>query len=170
MTELRTQRLVLKPPTSDDKHALVEHLEDIEVVRWLSNVPYPYTLSDAEDWIGIVAASASNPEAGFKLSVFLDDALIGGVGLNHRESNVYELGYWLARKFWGRGIATEAATELLRYAEQALPDATFVAHCMKGNLASSNVLEKLGFRITGETGIRSAALGTEVPCFEYELK
>jgi RimJ/RimL family protein N-acetyltransferase len=170
MTELKTERLVLKPPTDGDKHALVEHLNDFEVVRWLSNVPHPYTLLDAEEWIEIVAASASNDVLDFRLSVFLGDALIGGVGLVHRESNVYELGYWLARAFWGRGIATEAAAGLLRHAQRILPDAKFVAHCMEGNRASANVLEKLGFCVAGETEIHSVSLGTRVQCAEYGLK
>jgi RimJ/RimL family protein N-acetyltransferase len=170
MTELKTQRLVLKPATDEDKHAIAERLDDLDVARWLSNVPHPYTLSDAEEWIGIVAESARGEVPGFKLSIFMDDTLIGGVGLNHREGNVYELGYWLGKAFWGRGIATEAATGLLQHAEQALPDAQFVAHCMKGNLASSRVLEKLGFQIMGEVEIDSRSLGVPVPCLELELK
>jgi RimJ/RimL family protein N-acetyltransferase len=167
---LKTQRLVLRPPTSEDKHAIVERLNDFEVARWLSNVPHPYTLADAEEWIQIVAESASDEAAGFKLSIFLDDALIGGVGLNHREGTVYELGYWLAKDFWGSGIATEAATGLLQHARQTLPGAKFVAHCMKGNPASSRVLEKLGFRVTGEVAIESLSLGAPMPCFELELE
>jgi len=170
MTELRTQRLVLKPPTAEDKQAIVECIGDFEVARWLSNVPHPYTLSDAEEWIDIVAETASDEVAGFKLSIFMDDTLIGGVGLNHREGNVYELGYWLGKAFWGRGIATEAAAGLLQHAKETLPDAEFVAHCMKGNPASSRVLEKLGFRVTGELEIESLSLEAPVPCFELDLK
>ena len=171
MTELTTERLVLKPATGSDTHALVEHLNDFEVVRWLSNIPHPYTLADAEAWIEIVAAAARNDVPDFRLSVFLGDALIGGVGLVPREDNVYELGYWLARAFWGRGIATEAGAGLLRHGQRTLPEAKFVAHCMQGNTASANVLEKLGFRITGETAmIHSVSLGTRVPCAGYVLK
>ena len=170
MTELRTKRLVLKPPTIDDARVLVERLDDFEVARWLSNVPYPYTRTDAEAWIEIVAESERDDASGYKLSILMDDRLIGGVGLNRREGNVYELGYWLAQAFWGRGVATEAATGLLQHAQQVLPDAKFVAHCMKDNLASSKVLEKLGFRITGDVDIHSVSLGASVPCYELELK
>ena len=161
---------MLKPPTGADKHAIVDCIGDFEVARWLSNVPHPYTLADAEEWIDIVAKTASDEAAGFKLSIFMDDALIGGVGLNRGEGNVYELGYWLAKDFWGKGIATEAATGLLQHARQTLPDAEFVAHCMKGNPASAWVLEKLGFRVTGEVEIDSLSLGAKTPCFELEKK
>ena len=168
--ELRTQRLSLKPPTDIYKQALVERLNDFDVARWLSNVPHPYTLTDAEEWIRMVADSMADEAAGFKLSIFMDDVLIGGVGVNEREGNVYELGYWVAKDFWGRGIATEAATGLLQHARQTLPDANFISHCMKDNLASARVLEKLGFRVTGEVEIESLSLGTSMPCFELELK
>lgn len=170
MTELRTQRLVLKPATTHDKYALVERLDDFEVARWLSNVPHPYTLADAEEWIRIVEKSATGDRPGFKLSIFMDGKLIGGVGLNRRDDNLFELGYWLATEFWGSGIATEAATGLLEHAEQALPGAKFVAHCMKDNVASLKVLEKLGFRVNGEVEIHSLSLDASIPCFELELK
>jgi len=127
----------------------------------------PPTGADAH---AIVAETASDDVAGFKLSVFMDDALIGGIGLNHRAGDIYELGYWLAKAFWGRGIATEAATGLLQHAQQVLPQTIFVAHCMKGNLASSRVLEKLGFCVTGEVEIESLSLRASMPCFEFELK
>ena len=161
---------MLKPPTAADKHAIVDCIGDFDVARWLSNVPHPYTLGDAEEWIDIVAETLSDEAAGFKLSIFMDDALIGGVGLNHREGNVYELGYWLGKAYWGRGIATEAAAGLLQHSKETLPDAEFVAHCMKGNAASSRVLEKLGFHVTGEVEIASLSLETSMPCFELELK
>lgn len=170
LISLTTQRLVLKPATSDDKHALVERLDDFEVARWLSNVPHPYTLTDADEWIGIVAETASDTMPGFKLSIFLDDVLVGGVGLNYRGDSVYELGYWLAQEFWGRGIATEAATGLMQHAKQTLPGAKFVAHCAKDNAASARVLGKLGFRVTGEVEIESISLGASMPCFALELK
>ena len=168
--ELRTQRLVLKPPAGKDKLALVECIGDFDVARWLSNVPHPYTLEDAGEWIDIVTESLNDEVSGFKLSIFMNDALVGGVGLNGREGNVYELGYWVAKACWGRGIATEATTGLLQHARQTLPDAKFISHCMKDNLASARVLEKLGFRVTGEVEIQSLSLGALMPCFELELK
>ena len=150
MIELTTERLVLKTPQAQDKWALVEHLDNYEVTKWLSNVPYPYSVSDAEDWIQRVNNTIDDERPSYQLSIFLSDALIGGVGLRHIESGFYELGYWLSATHWGRGFATEAATELLRYGHRKLSIARIRAHCMKGNLASENVLRKLGFEVVGE--------------------
>jgi RimJ/RimL family protein N-acetyltransferase len=57
-----------------------------------------------------------------------------------------ELAYWFGRRFWGRGIAT-AAVALFLEVEQARP---LTARVAVHNVASRRVLEKLGFRLTGQ--------------------
>ncbi len=51
-----------------------------------------------------------------------------------------------------------------------MPDAKFIAHCAKDNVASAKVLEKLGFRVTGEVDIHIVSLDASMPSFEFELK
>ena len=169
MIELTTERLVLKTPQAQDKWALVEHLNNYEVTKWLSNVPYPYSVSDAEDWIQRVNNTIDDEEPSFQLSIFLSDALIGGVGLRHIESGCYELGYWLSQLQWGSGFATEATTELLRYGRGRLSAPRFRAHCMKGNLASEKVLRKLGFELIGEVEDYSASRKASVVSLKLSL-
>jgi RimJ/RimL family protein N-acetyltransferase len=57
-----------------------------------------------------------------------------------------EVGYWLGREFWGKGIATRALSEFLNQIEER----PLFAHVAKHNLASLRVLEKCGFIISGE--------------------
>ncbi len=57
-----------------------------------------------------------------------------------------EVGYWLGREFWSKGIATQALAAFLEIVS-ARP---LYAHVVKHNLASIRVLEKCGFTITGE--------------------
>jgi RimJ/RimL family protein N-acetyltransferase len=57
-----------------------------------------------------------------------------------------EVGYWIGREFWGRGIATLALAGFLRLEERRPLHARVVRH----NVASIKVLEKCGFRVTGE--------------------
>ncbi len=57
-----------------------------------------------------------------------------------------EVGYWLGREFWGRGIASEALKQFLGVV-QTRP---LVAHVAKHNLGSKRVLEKCGFKVIGE--------------------
>ena len=169
MIELRTKRLVLRLPRSDDRFALAELLNDYDVVKWLSNVPYPYEVSDAEEWVQTVNESINEESPSIQLSIFMNDALIGGVGLRSIEDGHYELGYWLAQDCWGNGIALEAATELLRYGRENLADPRIIAHCAKDNPASMSVLRKLGFEATGEVEVYCAPRDRSVPSFRLSL-
>jgi RimJ/RimL family protein N-acetyltransferase len=57
-----------------------------------------------------------------------------------------EVGYWIGKKHWGKGIATHALATFLS-GEERRPLFAYVAI---SNAASIRVLEKCGFRITGE--------------------
>ncbi len=89
--------------------------------------------------------------------------LIGECGLARRPSGAVELGYWIAKPFWGRGFATEACAALIDIAR------TLGLNCLEGshfldNPASARVLEKLGFEPIGIVAPRmSCARGAEVP-------
>jgi len=88
--------------------------------------------------------------------------LAGACGLGRRPSGAVELGYWLARPFWGRGIATEACTALIEIARSLGLPRLEGAHFVD-NPASGRVLEKLGFEPTGIIAPRmSCARGHEV--------
>ena len=77
MAEIQTERLTLRHPVEADAPALVTQLNDYEVAKWLSQVPYPYTRTDADEWIQ--RCMTDMPKLNF--SILLDGDLIGGVGL-----------------------------------------------------------------------------------------
>lgn len=170
MIELTTKRLLLRPPGAADKHTLARHLNDFDVVKWLSNVPFPYSESDAAEWIELVDRNIRDEKPSLQLSIFMDNVLIGGVGLRHVDDSHYELGYWLTKSHWGQGLAVEAARELMRYGQEHLDDPHIIAHCMKGNSASESVLKKLGFEIIGEDEIYSMPRKRHMPSLKLSLK
>ena len=87
--------------------------------------------------------------------------LVGSCGLGRRPSGAVELGYWIARPFWGRGYATEAAVALIDIA-RALGFTQLEGSHFLDNPASARVLEKLGFEPIGITAPRlSCARGIE---------
>ena len=51
MKEIRTERLLIKTPEIDDKFELTQLINDKDVIKWLSEIPFPYTLSHAEEFI-----------------------------------------------------------------------------------------------------------------------
>jgi len=162
MMKIETERLVLKKLVEADKERLVSLIGDFRVSKTLSNVPYPYTLDDADEWLKIV----DNEE--FNLNIFLNDNLIGGVGLTPAEDDFYELGYWLGVEYWGQGYATESVMQLLNYAKSNIPCEKFKANVFKENVASAKVLEKNGFKRVEDREVFSISRQENVPSVNYE--
>ncbi len=64
-----------------------------------------------------------------------------------------EIGYWIGKEFWGKGIATNALAEFLR----SVATRPLRAHVAKHNVASRHVLEKNGFNVIGEDSYTNPA-------------
>jgi RimJ/RimL family protein N-acetyltransferase len=74
-----------------------------------------------------------------------------------------EVGYWLGKEYWGKGIATQALTEFLK----EIQTRPLYAHVAKHNIGSKRVLEKCGFTVAGEDRFFSTVFGTSID--EYIL-
>ncbi|WP_375197960.1 GNAT family N-acetyltransferase, partial [Sphingobium sp.] len=94
--------------------------------------------------------------------------LVGGCGVHLDEDGAVELGYWIARPYWGLGFATEAAQAVLGMAKAAGVRDIRAAHFID-NPASGNVLRKIGFRSTGRVE-RRFSLGRDAAadCLIFE--
>jgi RimJ/RimL family protein N-acetyltransferase len=166
---VRTKRLLLRPGWSQDAPALFEAIADERIVRNLATAPWPYTLENAAAFLA-TERKASEPS----LLIFLRGGggpeLIGGIGFGRRPSGNVEFGYWLRRRHWGRGYATEAGRALLAAARHGLRIKRLDAGHFIDNPASGRVLEKLGFAPTGTIVPRfSAGRGETAPCRLFEL-
>ncbi|MFL6759545.1 GNAT family N-acetyltransferase [Sphingomonas sp.] len=158
----RTPRLLLRPGFPEDAPALVAAIADEAIARGLANVPWPYRMRDAEAFL----ASPRDPVLPSLLIFEVGTGapqLVGSCGLGRRPSGAVELGYWIARTFWGRGIATEACTALVAIGRSLGLERLEGSHFLD-NPASGRVLEKLGFEPSGIVAPRlSCARGAEVP-------
>ena len=165
----RTPRLLLRPGFPEDAPALATAIGDEAIARNLAVVPWPYSLRDAEAFL----ASPRDPVLPSMLIFERGPGapqLAGACGLGRRPSGAVELGYWIARPFWGRGIATEAGSALIDIARALALPALEGAHFVD-NPASARVLEKLGFEPLGIVAPRmSCARDHEVPARLMRLR
>ena len=166
----RTERLLLRPGWAEDAPALAKAIADETIVRNLAVAPWPYSLRDAEAFL----AAPRDPVLP-SLLIFerttSEPVLVGACGLGRRASGNVELGYWIARPFWGRGFATEAGEALVGIARAIGLDRLEASHFLD-NPASGRVLEKLGFTPTGMIAPRlSCARQMEIParCLRLDL-
>jgi len=156
----RTERLLLRPGWAEDAPALAAAIADEMIVRNLATAPWPYSLRDAEAFL----AQPRDPILPSFLIFERTDGepnLVGSCSLGRRPSGAVELGYWIARPYWGLGYATEAGLALVEIA-RALRLQNLEASYFLDNPASARVLEKLGFEAIGITAPRmSCARGVE---------
>ena len=161
---IATDRLVIRPPQPGDAEAIYRGLNDFDVVKNLGRAPWPYKLEHAEAFLARIPER--DPAKERPLSIFhREHGLIGGTGFHADEDEPFpEIGYWLARPYWGQGYATEAASAVLAWAREGWGKrAVRSAHFVE-NEASGRVLVKCGMLYTGVVKPeRCEARGEEIP-------
>jgi RimJ/RimL family protein N-acetyltransferase len=144
-----TKRVRLEPLGLGDAAALHALTDDPAIAGVIDFLPNPFTLADAQD---IIRRNDDDSECFF--GVWRGDRLAGVVGAHLLGVERIEIGYWVGGAFQGMGLATEAAAAVIAAVQSKFPGRRIVAECRPDNLASWRVLEKLGFRPTGQIGAR----------------
>ena len=138
---------------SSDKSALIHHLNDRDIYERTLRIPFPYTDASAAEWLALVAKITQQQGHPVHFAIRSDDGpLIGGCGFDGFQvgkSHRAEVGYWLAKPFWGRGIMTAVVQRLCQHAFDEFGLVKITAHVFSHNPASARVLEKCSFQQEG---------------------
>ncbi|HVO00593.1 MAG TPA: GNAT family N-acetyltransferase [Candidatus Cybelea sp.] len=170
--ELVSDRLRLRPPGAADAEPIAAQVNDWDVVRYTTSIPFPYDRSMAEAFVASQARrwaawspeTAPKEELTFAIERSADQRLIGCIGLQPAESgDGVEFGYWLGRAYWGLGYATEAVQRLTRFTFEELSVPEIWAAAVPINDASQRVLEKCGFAIVTAGERESEVRGHALP-------
>jgi RimJ/RimL family protein N-acetyltransferase len=147
-----TERLRLRPFTSDDAEAVTALVSDRRIAADTLAIPHPYERAMAESWLaGHAGAFARGESATFAVVALDSGALVGCVGLGiSREHQRAEIGWWIGVPYWGRGYCTEAAEAVMRWALETLGLHRIDAHHLSRNPASGRVMQKLGMQHEGK--------------------
>ena len=158
---IETERLVLTPALADYADRAIPLINDIDIARMTSRIPYPYGTAEAEAFRHSLGRKAADRDRLLQIET-RDGELIGAVGASADDGLFPEIGYWIARDHWGRGYATEAALAIRDWARQTFNCRALIAGHFADNDASGRVLVKCGFLYTGEVQRRfSLARGEE---------
>ncbi|KAI0484804.1 acetyltransferase [Xylariaceae sp. FL0804] len=148
-----TDKCAVRPWVPSDAAALAALANDPQLTATMrDSFPAPYTLAVAEGWIA--SCTAAEPMCHFAI-VTPAGELCGSLGLQPpRGDSVYrgtrELGYWVGRPFWRRGIVGAAAKAFVRWAFANFPDTWRIeASVVEGNTASERALLGAGFTKEG---------------------
>ena len=91
------------------------------------------------------------------------------VGVDWREPDAPELGYWLGVDHWGQGFATEAARAVIDFTFEEFEIEHLCSGARVTNPSSRNILEKCGFQWIGVELHRFEALGSSTPVDRFKL-
>ena len=161
---IQTERLNLKKIEQKDLNQLIKNLNNWNIVQWLVNVPYPYTINDAKNWID------KSIKEELTLNIYLNNTLIGGITIDSRsEDNTNVLGYWLMEEHWGKGYALESSKSLISYFFSNYSKKKIIASHMIDNEKSKKILISLGFKKINTSTVFSLSRNENVKDINYEL-
>lgn len=144
---LRTARLLLRPFEISDVDDAWAYASDPEVARFRP-LPDPYTRQDALDFVNRQIRTDWATDA--ELAIVYGHRVIGGLSLHGSpEHDRAELGYLLGKRWWGRGLATEAARAVVDWGFQRFDLYKVYARAHVDNSRSWRVMEKLGMNREG---------------------
>jgi [ribosomal protein S5]-alanine N-acetyltransferase len=168
---LATPRLIGGPLTLDHAPAVFAYASDPEICRLVAWPPH----EDLDATRRLLAMSMVGYEAGGHYEWALvrrrDQAFVGSVGFGGIDVSrgVADVGYVLARAYWGQGYATEAASAVLQFGFAQLGLRAIEAHAFAEHAASLRVVAKLGFRYH-DTRVRpDAASGSSRPISVWRI-
>ena len=136
----------------EDARDIAARINDPEISRFTIQIPYPYGVKDAIDFI-------SNNEVWFEegsslnLAITLkeEDSVIGGIGLMNidRKFNHAEIGYWIGKEYWGKGMVSQCVQAMVRLGFDRIGLQRISAVVFSPNTRSKRILEKNGFKFEG---------------------
>lgn len=151
ITELRTERLILKKMTVTDSSSLFKIWSDPEVTKFM-NINNFNDEKQAAQMIELLdKLSQENKAIRYSIYHLESEQIIGSCGYNllDFENSKAEIGYELGKEYWRNGFATEVILKLLDYAFNTLHFNRIEAKVEPANTNSIRLLEKLNFQFEG---------------------
>lgn len=148
-----SDQIQLSEIRAEDESSCIEYLQEPAIYAVTLRIPSPYSPASFQGWLKILGEHARENQRHVVWAIRNPEGrMIGACGLDDYRAGVShkaELGYWLARPYWGRGIMTAVVERVCEVAFTELGLAKVVAHTFAENGASARVLEKCRFRQEG---------------------
>ena len=143
---LETERLILRKFIENDVEAIFRLRNDAEMMRFIREPQKSKT--ESARWLKMVSSRWESEKIGFCAVIEkTSNKVIGWCGLwKLIETDEIEVGYAIAKEFWKKGLASEAAEAFLRYGFETLNLEKIAAVARPENTASRRVMEKLGMQ------------------------
>jgi [ribosomal protein S5]-alanine N-acetyltransferase len=151
LPELETDRLLLRKITLDDVQDMYAYCSDEKVAEYVTWDTHQ-SISDTTAFVKYALNQYSSKKvAPWGIEYKENQKLIGTIDFVSWQTNhkTAEIGYVLARDYWGRGLVTEAAKEIIKFGFNHMNLVRIQARCFEENIGSERVMEKTGMQFEG---------------------
>jgi RimJ/RimL family protein N-acetyltransferase len=174
MTQIETERLLLRPLREGDLSRLAYLANRVEISHMLGTMPHPYSLADARKFFAQVQKLPNNAGQFVIALKQNSERMIGSIGygpatIEARCLDDIDFGYWLGVDYWGKGYALEATRAVIAHAFNTSGIEQIDTDYLTINPASGRILEKLGFVDAGERTCHSCGSGETKPSRHMRL-
>ncbi len=167
---IETERLRLRPLRDNDASDIAVLINNYDIAKNLARVPFPYALADAEEFLRWLKTCKGQSRFSAICLKNSSDGLQGIISYEwHDKKQDVELGYWLVKDLWGKGLMSEAAKAMVDHAFEIARVNVMVSCYFNENPASGKVLRHAGFEVVGTCLQMSKAQGREVPVTNMRL-
>lgn len=148
---LETERLILRKITLDDVEDMYSYCSKEEVAKYVT-WDIHRTISETKVFVEFALNQYANKQmAPWGIESKESGKLIGSIDYvswypNHQKA---EIGYVLSQDYWGNGIVTEAAKEVIKFGFEKMDLIRIQARCFEENIGSERVMEKAGMSFEG---------------------
>ncbi len=166
----KTDRLFIRAWSPDDWEQFKPIATDPKMLRYIGRTE-PWSDQRIQTWVKLQIDRQRNERmCRWKLVDKESGRVIGFCGLAfYGTTGQVEIGYWVARDLWGRGLATEAARAVLRYGLDTLKLERIISVAVPENRASIRVMKKIGLTFAEETTTAALGLDVDLPCVVYAI-
>ena len=167
-TQLETERLILRPLRLADLDDVLEYAADEEWSRFLGGIPFPYSGRDGEEYLArsILNSWDLSPQFGLEFEARLVGSVSVRIQPQHRTA---ELGYAIARRVWGQGLAVEAVSAVISWSFEKLDLVKVYAAADSRNERSIRVMQKLGLKQEGLLRQNRIVRGAQIDEVRYAV-
>ena len=149
---METDRLVIRPFKNEDYRQVTKLCSNYDLHKYTLGIPHPYTQQNAKDFIDYTIKSSQEGKS-YELAVAFKDNpenVVACISLVHVKPNLKaELGYWVGKEYWGKGIATEMVNRMMQFGFDDLNLHSIFARHFADNPASGKVMQKCGMKYVG---------------------
>ncbi|WP_062048967.1 GNAT family N-acetyltransferase [Bacillus sp. JCM 19034] len=168
---LETERLRLRKLTLEDLSDMYEYCSNEEVTKYVTWDTHKSS-SDTKQFIEfVVSRYEDNKVAPWGIEYKQNGKLIGTINFVSWQADhkIAEIGYALSQDYWGKGIVTEAAKEVITFGFHHMDLIRIQAKCNVENIGSARVMEKVGMSLEGKMRKALFAKGEHHDIYMYSI-